>query len=87
TTNHAPSKMMSMIRASNSTAAKRFISSSARANAAVAINHAAAAPTAVTSNGAKTAKTVAYTVLGSTAVVAGVSRLLKDEVVYWTPNK
>ncbi|KAF9912008.1 hypothetical protein EC991_001455 [Linnemannia zychae] len=78
--------MMSMIRASNFTAAKRFISSSSRANAAVAINHAAAAP-AATSNGAKTAKTVAYAVLGSTAVVAGVSHLLKDEVVYWTPNK
>ncbi|KAG0366433.1 hypothetical protein BGX24_003687 [Mortierella sp. AD032] len=77
--------MMSMIRASNSTAAaKRFISSSVRANAAVVINHTAAATSA---NGAKTVKTVAYTVLGSTAVVAGVSHLLKDEVVYWTPNK
>lgn len=79
--------MMSMIRASTSTTtvAKRLISSSARANsAAVSINDTvAAAP----SNGAKTAKTVAYAVLGSTAVVAGVSHLLKDEVVYWTPNK
>ncbi|KAG9066124.1 hypothetical protein KI688_001343 [Linnemannia hyalina] len=79
--------MMSMIRASTSTTtvAKRLISSSTRANAAaVAINHTvAAAP----SNGAKTAKTVAYAVLGSTAVVASVSHLLKDEVVYWTPNK
>ncbi|KAF9082654.1 hypothetical protein BGX23_012231 [Mortierella sp. AD031] len=86
--------MMSMIRTSNSTAstvAQRFISSSARANAAVAINHTvAAAPStaAVAANGSiKTAKTVAYTVLGSTAVVAGFSHLLKDEVVYWTPNK
>ncbi|KAF9142151.1 hypothetical protein BGX30_003272 [Mortierella sp. GBA39] len=80
--------MMSMIRASTSTTtvAKRLISSSTRANAAaVAINHTVAA--AAPSNGAKTAKTVAYTVLGSTAVVVGASHLLKDEVVYWTPNK
>ncbi|KAF9155553.1 hypothetical protein BG015_009426 [Linnemannia schmuckeri] len=81
---------MSMIRASttSTTVAKRLISSSARANAAVAINHTVASATpSTTANGAKTAKTVAYAVLGSTAVVAGVSHLLKDEVVYWTPNK
>lgn len=80
--------MMSIIRASTSTTtvAKRLISSSAKVNAsAVAINHTVAA--AAPSNGAKTAKTVAYAVLGSAAVVAGASRLLKDEVVYWTPNK
>ncbi|KAG0339959.1 hypothetical protein BG004_006600, partial [Podila humilis] len=34
----------------------------------------------------RTVKNVAFTVLGSTAVVAGVSHMLKDEVVYWTPN-
>ncbi|KAG0276945.1 hypothetical protein BGZ96_003069 [Linnemannia gamsii] len=81
---------MSMIRTSSTsttTVAKRLISSSARANnAAVSINHTAVA-SAAPSNGAKTAKTVACTVLGSTAVVAGVSHLFKDEVVYWTPNK
>ncbi|KAG0272490.1 hypothetical protein BGZ95_011760 [Linnemannia exigua] len=79
---------MSTIRASNSTVvAKRFISSSARANAAVAINQTAARTATASANGAKTAKTIAYTVLGSTVVVASVSHLLKDEVVYWTPNK
>ncbi|KAF9924600.1 hypothetical protein FBU30_005448 [Linnemannia zychae] len=79
--------MMSAIRTSAPTAtiAKRFISSSARANAAVTINH-TAAPINST-HGSKTAKSIAYAVLGGTATVAGVSHLLKDEVVYWTPNK
>ena len=88
-------KMMSLIRASTSTStnavAKRFISNSARANAAVTINHVAAPSTLASAkaaaNGSKTAKAITYTVLGSTVVVAGASHLLKDEVVYWTPNK
>ncbi|KAF9572029.1 hypothetical protein EC968_010434 [Mortierella alpina] len=75
-----------MIRTSATKAApRRFISNSTRNNAAVSLGHQAMASPATASASSKT-KVAAYTVLGSTAVVAGVSLLLKDEVVYWTPN-
>ncbi|KAF9336423.1 hypothetical protein BG006_008704 [Podila minutissima] len=74
--------MLSMIRTSVAKTPARCISTSAPSRAAtVAIAHSEA----VVSTSSRT-KTVAYAVLGSTAVVAGASHVLKDEVVYWTPN-
>ncbi|KAF9378586.1 hypothetical protein CPC16_011214, partial [Podila verticillata] len=75
--------MMSMIRTSVTKAVPaRYISTSAPSRSAtVAIGRSEA----MTSPSSRT-KTVAYAVLGSTAVVAGASHILKDEVVYWTPN-
>ncbi|KAF9311781.1 hypothetical protein BG003_007030 [Podila horticola] len=74
--------MLSIIRTSVAKAPARYISTSAPSRAAtVTIAHSEA----MASTSSRT-KTVAYTVLGSTAVVAGVSHFLKDEVVYWTPN-
>ncbi|KAF9145358.1 hypothetical protein BGX30_009368 [Mortierella sp. GBA39] len=66
--------------------ATRAISNSTKTNAAISLESSAmpSHSTAAPSNGRF--KAVAYTVLGSTAVVAGMSHLLKDEVVYWTPN-
>jgi hypothetical protein len=62
---------------------RRLFSNSARTNVAVAsIAH----NTSAVSSTSRAAKIAVYTVLGSTAVVAGASHLLKDEVVYWTPN-
>ncbi|KAF9185194.1 hypothetical protein BGZ51_002915 [Haplosporangium sp. Z 767] len=81
--------MMSMIRiAAAKATARRFISSSARSYNAVALEHHASPSmaTAAIPAASRTAKTVAYTLLGSTAVIGGFSILLKDEVVYWTPN-
>lgn len=85
--------MMSMIRntfAKVAPATTRSISNSSKTNnASVTLGHVASMASesaAPASSSAKTFKTVAYTVLGSTALVAGVSHLLKDEVVYWTPN-
>ncbi|KAF9905681.1 hypothetical protein BX616_000942 [Lobosporangium transversale] len=63
--------------------ARRFISQSSKANAAASIAQNAMPATA---NGSRTAKAAAYTVLGGGIVVAGAAVLLKDEVVYWTPN-
>ncbi|KAF9959006.1 hypothetical protein BGZ72_010446 [Mortierella alpina] len=77
--------MSTMIRTSATKAATRFISSSSRNNAAVSLGHQAMTSPANAAASSRT-KIAAYTVLGSTAVVAGVSLLLKDEVVYWTPN-
>ncbi|GJJ68961.1 hypothetical protein EMPS_01307 [Entomortierella parvispora] len=86
--------MMSMIRntfAKVAPAATRSISNSSKTNnASVTLGHvanmASESASPASSSSAKTFKAVAYTVLGSTALVAGVSHLLKDEVVYWTPN-
>ncbi|KAF8929171.1 hypothetical protein BGZ47_001236 [Haplosporangium gracile] len=67
--------------------ATRAISNSTKTNAAISLEASSSMPAhnaAAPSNGRF--KAIAYTVLGSTAVVAGVSHLLKDEVVYWTPN-
>ncbi|KAH7054168.1 hypothetical protein BKA57DRAFT_502580 [Linnemannia elongata] len=67
--------------------ATRAISNSTKTNAAISLESSAMPShntAAASSNGRF--KAVAYTVLGSTAVVAGISHLLKDEVVYWTPN-
>ncbi|KAG0032897.1 hypothetical protein BGZ81_009844 [Podila clonocystis] len=73
--------MLSMIRTSVAKTPARYISTSAPSRAGVTIAHSEA----IASTSSRT-KTVAYTVLGSTAVVAGASHYLKDEVVYWTPN-
>ncbi|KAF9112630.1 hypothetical protein BGX27_003018 [Mortierella sp. AM989] len=70
-------------------AAQRFISNSTRVNnIAAQIGHESSMASSSTSlsSAGRAFKTVAYTVLGSTAVVAGLSVLFKDEVVYWTPN-
>ncbi|KAF9928993.1 hypothetical protein FBU30_001998 [Linnemannia zychae] len=85
--------MMSLIR---TTAVKvatpstmRAISNSTKTNAAISLestsSNMSAHHTAANSSSGRF-KTIAYTVLASTAVVAGVSHFLKDEVVYWTPN-
>jgi hypothetical protein len=68
--------------------ATRAISNSTKTNAAISLEASAAMPSHNASSNASNGrfKAVAYTVLGSTAVVAGISHLLKDEVVYWTPN-
>ncbi|KAF9345707.1 hypothetical protein BGX26_002818 [Mortierella sp. AD094] len=69
-------------------ATKRFISNSTKVNnvaATAQISHETSASASLSSSG-RAFKAVAYTVLGSTAVVAGLSHLFKDEVVYWTPN-
>ncbi|KAF8936524.1 hypothetical protein BGZ58_004060 [Dissophora ornata] len=74
-------------------AARRTISSSSKTNniAAVSLGHessmAASSPSASsTSAGGRIFKAVVYITAGSTAAVAGISYLLKDEVLYWTPN-
>ena len=78
--------MSTMIRNSVTKAAtRRFISNSTRNNAAVSIGHQVMTSPATATASSKI-KVATYTVLGSTAMVAGVSLLLKDEVVYWTPN-
>ncbi|KAG0024178.1 hypothetical protein BGZ80_005484 [Entomortierella chlamydospora] len=69
-------------------AAKRFISNSTKVNNVVTtaqISHENPMSASSPSSG-RAFKAIAYTVLGSTAVVAGLSHLFKDEVVYWTPN-
>ncbi|KAF9977970.1 hypothetical protein BGZ73_004253 [Actinomortierella ambigua] len=63
----------------------RTISNSSKANSAATLAHNAAEAGHYASSGS-TAKTVAYTALGTVAVVGGLSALLKDEVIYWTPN-
>ncbi|KAG0090359.1 hypothetical protein BGZ93_004241 [Podila epicladia] len=74
--------MLSMIRTSVAKTPARYISTTAPSRAAtVAIAHSEA----IASTSSRT-KTVAYAVLGSTAVIAGASHVFKDEVVYWTPN-
>ncbi|KAF9430506.1 hypothetical protein BGZ94_006452 [Podila epigama] len=77
-----------IVKATAAASARRHLSSSISRNqsATVTLTMAseAAAPSSSASSG--TAKMVAYTVLGSTAVIAGVARIFKDEVVYWTPN-
>ncbi|KAG0258553.1 hypothetical protein BG011_003220 [Mortierella polycephala] len=81
--------MMPIIRnAAAKATTHRFISNSARSYNAVALGHHASPSmaNAATSATSRTAKTVAYALLGSTAVIGGFSILLKDEVVYWTPN-
>ncbi|KAF9577439.1 hypothetical protein BGW38_007349, partial [Lunasporangiospora selenospora] len=83
------SKMMSMIRSSitKATTARRLISNSTKSNnVAYTLGHEASHTAPASSSSSSVLKAVAYTVLGSTAVVAGVSHLLKDEVIYWTPN-
>ncbi|KAG0274059.1 hypothetical protein BGZ95_010140 [Linnemannia exigua] len=82
--------MMSMIRntlTKVAPTATRTISNSTKTNAAISLES-SSMPSMNASSNASTGrfKTIAYTVLGSTAVVAGFSHLLKDEVVYWTPN-
>ncbi|KAF9912779.1 hypothetical protein EC991_008641 [Linnemannia zychae] len=82
--------MMSMIRntlTKVAPTATRTISNSTKTNAAISLES-SSMPSMNSSSNASTGrfKTIAYTVLGSTAVVAGFSHLLKDEVVYWTPN-
>ncbi|KAF9135464.1 hypothetical protein BGW39_002609, partial [Mortierella sp. 14UC] len=82
--------MMSMIRntlTKVAPTATRTISNSTKTNAAISLES-SSMPSMPSSRNASTGrfKTIAYTVLGSTAVVAGFSHLLKDEVVYWTPN-
>ncbi|KAF9086878.1 hypothetical protein BGX23_008530 [Mortierella sp. AD031] len=85
---------MSMIRNTltkvSPAATRRAISNSTKTNAAISLESSSSSmpstASASSSNGGRAYKTVAYTVLGSTAVVAGFSHLLKDEVVYWTPN-
>ncbi|KAF9397137.1 hypothetical protein BGX21_009181 [Mortierella sp. AD011] len=67
---------------------KRFISNSTKVNNVVTtaqISHENPMSASSPSSG-RAFKAIAYTVLGSTAVVAGLSHLFKDEVVYWTPN-
>ncbi|KAG0375972.1 hypothetical protein BGX24_008450 [Mortierella sp. AD032] len=81
--------MMSMIRntlTKVAPTATRTITNSTKTNAAISLE--SSMPSMNSSSNASTGrfKTIAYTVLGSTAVVAGFSHLLKDEVVYWTPN-
>ncbi|KAG0210418.1 hypothetical protein BGX28_009327 [Mortierella sp. GBA30] len=72
-----------LIRSSAAKAAtRRFISISTRTNAAASLGHHPVTATPATTR----TKAITYTILGSTAVIAGVSHLLKDEVVYWTPN-
>ncbi|KAF9360039.1 hypothetical protein BGX26_010689 [Mortierella sp. AD094] len=81
--------MMSMIRIATPKAivSRRLISSSAKSNAvAASIGHNIMPSTASPSSSSRTAKTAGYAILGSTVVATGVSLLLKDEVVYWTPN-
>ncbi|KAI1318572.1 hypothetical protein EDD11_006262 [Mortierella claussenii] len=89
---------MSMIRTSFSkiaaATARRSISNSSKTNnvATVSIGQdvssmsSSAAASFSPSSSGRAYKAVAYTVLGGTAVVAGISHLLKDEVIYWTPN-
>ncbi|KAF9941398.1 hypothetical protein BGZ65_003881, partial [Modicella reniformis] len=63
--------------------------STIRTTAPMALNRrlfSISATTNAPSSSPRAAKIAAYTVLGSTVVIAGASRLLKDEVVYWTPN-
>ncbi|KAG0257589.1 hypothetical protein BG011_003869 [Mortierella polycephala] len=70
-------------------AARRSISNSSKTNSAASASlgrNASMASSASPSSSSRTLKTVAYTIVGSTVVVASVSHLLKDEVVYWTPN-
>ncbi|KAG0201764.1 hypothetical protein BGX28_005509 [Mortierella sp. GBA30] len=69
-------------------AARRSISNSSKTNnAAVSIGHeATVSSSSSSSSSGRALKAIAYTVLGSATVVAGVSHLLKDEVIYWTPN-
>ncbi|KAF9570413.1 hypothetical protein EC968_001811 [Mortierella alpina] len=71
-------------------AARRSISNSSMTNnaAAVSLGHdgAMSSSSSASSSSGRALKAVAYTVLGSATVVAGVSHLLKDEVIYWTPN-
>ncbi|KAF8969763.1 hypothetical protein BGZ46_010630 [Entomortierella lignicola] len=83
-------KMMSMIRTATPktvAASHRFISSSAKSNAvAASIGHNIVPSSVSSSSSSKAVKVAAIAVLGSTAVVSGLSLLLKDEVVVWTPN-
>ncbi|KAF9193282.1 hypothetical protein BGZ51_003803 [Haplosporangium sp. Z 767] len=70
-------------------AARRSISNSCKTNSAASVSlghNGSMTSSASSSPSSRTLKTVAQIVLGSTAVVAGVSHLLKDEVIYWTPN-
>ncbi|KAF9114324.1 hypothetical protein BGX27_011144 [Mortierella sp. AM989] len=81
--------MMSMVRSATPKAlvSRRLISSSAKANAiAASIGHNIASSSTSSSSSSRAAKVASYAVLGSTTVAIGVSLLLKDEVVYWTPN-
>ncbi|KAG0366562.1 hypothetical protein BGZ54_005197 [Gamsiella multidivaricata] len=82
--------MMSTIRtaAPKALIARRFISNSARTQAAaVSIGrNNAATVSSHNASASRTVKLAAYAVLGSTAVVAAASHLLRHEVVYWTPN-
>ncbi|KAG0050608.1 hypothetical protein BGZ83_004612 [Gryganskiella cystojenkinii] len=84
--------MMSMIRNTLSKVAPtatRSISNSSKTNASISLGHVASMASesaTAPSTSSSTLKAVANTVLGTTAVVAGISYLLKDEVVYWTPN-
>ncbi|KAG0230248.1 hypothetical protein BGW41_002563 [Actinomortierella wolfii] len=64
----------------------RAISNSSKASSPATLAHNASESAHYSSSTSSTAKTVAYTVLGATAVVGGLSALLKDEVIYWTPN-
>ncbi|KAF9200775.1 hypothetical protein BGZ49_008994 [Haplosporangium sp. Z 27] len=82
---------MSMIRTATPKAiavSHRFISSSAKSNAvAASIGHNIVPSSASSSSSSsKAVKVAAIAVVGSTAVVSGLSLLLKDEVVVWTPN-
>ncbi|KAG0364618.1 hypothetical protein BC939DRAFT_527285 [Gamsiella multidivaricata] len=90
--------MLSMIRSSLSkaamgpAAARRSISASSKSNNLTTVvpltreTNMTTSASASPSSSRRAFKSVAYTVLGSTALIAGLSHFLKDEVVYWTPN-
>ncbi|KAF9426434.1 hypothetical protein BGZ76_002764 [Entomortierella beljakovae] len=62
---------------------QRSISSSARSNS-IATPYMSSHTTQGSSS--RAAKVAGYAVLGSAVAATGASILLKDEVVYWTPN-